>query len=374
MSGARRRLYPSAFEEAPVAQAQPVPTPAAVQQGAPFQQPFQQPVQPVHQQYAPQATVPGAVYQPMASTGAAWGSPAYPPAVQQQQAFPVPPATSGAPAQAQPGIAQPMQQPYQAHAPVAEPAANVAAGAAHTQKLHKRVFYTEDPEGGPSSWQQPQEPVPMMQTAAGPGVQQMTAAMQQMNVGGAAQRSPAPSSPGFQQPSYPPPQQQAISGQAPQGAYQPASTMGGAAETPSALVTPAAQCPSLYMRMTVNGLPQSEALFKKSCLPFGCVFHPMAVARTPQDKVPVVNFGAAGVIRCRKCRTYINPFVVFVDAGRRWRCNVCSISNDVPADYYAATDSSGRRVDVHERPELNRGRPTTSCLFPLLSWMGIVRV
>ena len=37
-----------------------------------------------------------------------------------------------------------------------------------------------------------------------------------------------------------------------------------------------------------------------------------------------------GIIRCRRCRTYINPFVEFVQAGQRWKCNVCGLINEVP--------------------------------------------
>lgn len=42
----------------------------------------------------------------------------------------------------------------------------------------------------------------------------------------------------------------------------------------------------------------------------------------------MVNFGAAGIIRCRRCRTYVNPYVTFTDAGRKWRCNICALLND----------------------------------------------
>lgn len=33
------------------------------------------------------------------------------------------------------------------------------------------------------------------------------------------------------------------------------------------------------------------------------------------------------IIRCRVCRTYLNPFVSFIDS-RHWRCNLCFRPND----------------------------------------------
>lgn len=44
--------------------------------------------------------------------------------------------------------------------------------------------------------------------------------------------------------------------------------------------------------------------------------------------MPIVNFASTGIIRCRRCRTYVNPYVTFTDAGRKWRCNICSLLND----------------------------------------------
>lgn len=66
-------------------------------------------------------------------------------------------------------------------------------------------------------------------------------------------------------------------------------------------------------------------------------------------------FASCFCFRCRGCRTYINPFVVFVDGGRRWACNVCSTVNDVPGDYFCALDQNGKRRDLNERPELKSG-------------------
>jgi len=77
------------------------------------------------------------------------------------------------------------------------------------------------------------------------------------------------------------------------------------------------------------------------------------MAQPADHPVPIVNFLASGVVRCRRCRTYVNAYVKFLDGGRRWRCNVCGLANDVPADYFCELDADGRRRDRFERPELH---------------------
>lgn len=47
-----------------------------------------------------------------------------------------------------------------------------------------------------------------------------------------------------------------------------------------------------------------------------------------QEEVPIVNFATTGIVRCRRCRTYVNPYVTFTDGGRKWRCNICALLND----------------------------------------------
>jgi len=112
-----------------------------------------------------------------------------------------------------------------------------------------------------------------------------------------------------------------------------------------------------YMQCSVGAIPASQAVAQKFSLPIAVTIHPLNDPPVAPgfSAVPVVNFANAGVIRCRRCRTYINPFVTWLDAGRRWRCNVCGLLNDVPADYYCSLDSSGKRRDHAERPELNFG-------------------
>lgn len=121
------------------------------------------------------------------------------------------------------------------------------------------------------------------------------------------------------------------------------------------VANPLSQCPPLFMRMTTSVVANTTSLLNKSGIPLGCVIHPMAQPVRPEDRIPVVNFGGSGIIRCRKCRAYINPFVSWVDSGRKWRCNLCSFVNEVPSDYYSPLDSNGIRQDINERPELSRG-------------------
>ncbi|KAF5454231.1 hypothetical protein F2P56_023911 [Juglans regia] len=113
-------------------------------------------------------------------------------------------------------------------------------------------------------------------------------------------------------------------------------------------------CDPRYLRLTTSAIPSSQSLASRWHLPLGAVICPLAEAPDGEE-VPVVNFTSTGIIRCRGCRTYVNPFVTFTDSGRKWRCNICSLLNDVPGEYFAHLDASGRRIDLDQRPELTKG-------------------
>lgn len=113
-------------------------------------------------------------------------------------------------------------------------------------------------------------------------------------------------------------------------------------------------CHSRYLRLTTSAIPNSQSLVSRWHLPLGAVVCPLA--EPPEgEEVPIVNFASTGIIRCRRCRTYVNPYVTFTDAGRKWRCNICALLNDVPGDYFAHLDATGRRIDIDQRPELTKG-------------------
>ncbi|KAI1135459.1 hypothetical protein F5Y05DRAFT_171920 [Hypoxylon sp. FL0543] len=119
---------------------------------------------------------------------------------------------------------------------------------------------------------------------------------------------------------------------------------------PNASVTqsPDANCPPKYIRSTMNAVPTTHSLLKKSKLPFALVIQPYAALHDIDDPVPVVQDQV--IARCRRCRTYINPYVIFLDQGHRWRCNMCNLTNDVPQafDWDAAAQKSVNRWDRHE--------------------------
>lgn len=51
----------------------------------------------------------------------------------------------------------------------------------------------------------------------------------------------------------------------------------------------------------------------------------------------------------------MSPHMQFVDGGRRFSCPFCTCLTDVPQEYFAHLDHTGKRIDTYERPELCLG-------------------
>ncbi|XP_061690846.1 protein transport protein Sec24B [Syngnathoides biaculeatus] len=103
-------------------------------------------------------------------------------------------------------------------------------------------------------------------------------------------------------------------------------------------------CSPQTFRCTLTSIPQTQALLNKARLPLGLLLHPFR----DLQQLPVITSNT--IVRCRYCRTYINPFVTFLDQ-RRWKCNLCYRLNDVPDEfmYNPVTRSYG---EPHKRPEV----------------------
>lgn len=107
-----------------------------------------------------------------------------------------------------------------------------------------------------------------------------------------------------------------------------------------------------FLRLTMYNIPTTEQLRSSTKLPLGLLVCPFAHS---DYEVAVADFTATEPPRCRRCRTYINPSMLFVQGGTRFICNMCQFSNEVSADYFQPTDVSNRRIDWQDRPELAYG-------------------
>jgi len=112
---------------------------------------------------------------------------------------------------------------------------------------------------------------------------------------------------------------------------------------PSSVCSPNAVMNSSLFRCTLSSIPEQQEMLKKSRMPFGLTLHPFR----DMKNLTVIQ---TSIVRCRYCRTYINPFVALPD-HRHWKCNLCFKTNDLPEEFCfdPATRSYG---DPRNRPEL----------------------
>ncbi|XP_055534166.1 protein transport protein Sec24A isoform X2 [Wyeomyia smithii] len=106
----------------------------------------------------------------------------------------------------------------------------------------------------------------------------------------------------------------------------------------------AVNCNPDIFRCTLTKIPESNQLLQKSRLPLGVLIHPFR----DLNNLPVISCNT--IVRCRACRTYINPFVFFVDS-KKWKCNLCYRVNELPEEfqYDPVTKTYG---DPTRRPEI----------------------
>ncbi|CAG9799468.1 unnamed protein product [Chironomus riparius] len=106
----------------------------------------------------------------------------------------------------------------------------------------------------------------------------------------------------------------------------------------------ATNCNPDIFRCTLTKIPESNSLLQKSRLPLGVLIHPYR----DLSNLPVIS--CSTIVRCRVCRTYINPFVFFVDS-KKWKCNLCYRINELP-DEFQYDPVSKTYGDPTRRPEI----------------------
>ena len=121
-------------------------------------------------------------------------------------------------------------------------------------------------------------------------------------------------------------------------------------------------------RLTLNAVPATGELLTMTHLPLALMIQPLAKPKAGEEPIPVLDFGEMGPPRCRRCRTYINPFMQFVQGGGKFQCNMCQFpNNEVPSEYFSPVDMAGIRLDRDQRPELTKG--TVEFVVPKEYWV-----
>ncbi|KDP23627.1 hypothetical protein JCGZ_23460 [Jatropha curcas] len=121
------------------------------------------------------------------------------------------------------------------------------------------------------------------------------------------------------------------------------------------IVRDTGNCSPRYMRCTINQIPCTVDLLTTSGMQLALLVQPLALPHPSEEPIQLVDFGESGPVRCSRCKGYINPFMKFIDQGRRFICNLCGFTDETPRDYHCNLGPDGRRRDADERPELCRG-------------------
>lgn len=110
-----------------------------------------------------------------------------------------------------------------------------------------------------------------------------------------------------------------------------------------------------FIRSTMYTVPTTNDMMKQTGVPFGLIVSPMAQVGEGEYEPPIVDMGEIGPVRCIRCKSYMSPFMQFIDAGRRFQCMFCKATSEVPQEYFQHLDHTGQRMDRYERPELMLG-------------------
>ncbi|KCV71050.1 hypothetical protein H696_02000 [Fonticula alba] len=90
-------------------------------------------------------------------------------------------------------------------------------------------------------------------------------------------------------------------------------------------VVPINHCDPQIQSCTVGMFPANSSVANKSKVPLGLFVSPF-LSHLTKTKVPTAT--GRNIVRCRRCRAYINPYVTFVENNTRWKCCMCSTVND----------------------------------------------
>lgn len=123
-------------------------------------------------------------------------------------------------------------------------------------------------------------------------------------------------------------------------------------------------CDPRLMRLSMYNVPEDEHLRSATKLPLGLTVQPFAPI-LPSEPIPVVGStdniilddGSGEVkepLRCKRCRTYINPGFKFgYDSSAI--CNICHVKMQISMDDFNSIDPTGQRGNPADKLEITKG-------------------
>ncbi|KAG0661687.1 COPII subunit [Maudiozyma exigua] len=111
-----------------------------------------------------------------------------------------------------------------------------------------------------------------------------------------------------------------------------------------------------FMRTTITTVPTKRNMWKKCNIPFALHVKPFSSLYDNKNPMPVCNDKL--IITCKRCGSYLNPYVKFTPQSNQWRCNFCKLANNLPIlyntyDIELESDDVNNNTMYKDRPEVN---------------------
>jgi len=77
--------------------------------------------------------------------------------------------------------------------------------------------------------------------------------------------------------------------------------------------------------------PATRDFAKAVSVPFSLLTQPFANVENGEEPIMKVDMNNGQPLRCNRCKGYVNSYVVWMEEGNTWMCNLCTMVNPVPA-------------------------------------------
>lgn len=104
----------------------------------------------------------------------------------------------------------------------------------------------------------------------------------------------------------------------------------------------AGNAPCRFARASCYLVPETASSLTKSDFKFSVVFTPFAEQGETEETIPVSDKRESPILRCERCRVFVNPFFQFKDNGQKYVCNLCEFEGSVPVNCF----DGGLRADT----------------------------